>query len=83
MGESPERRAGQDRDLVRMAAIEGDGCEERARRVARAGCELAVARVMGRRAAGNVGGGGLGLFNCSTAGSSLLLYCARVRGAGT
>lgn len=51
MGESPERRAGQDRDLVRMAAIEGDGCEERARNVVRAGCELAAVRVMGRRAA--------------------------------
>ncbi len=40
MGESPERRAGQDRDQMRMAAIEGDECKERERNVARDECEL-------------------------------------------
>ena len=28
VSESPEKHAGQDRDQVRMAAIEGDGSEE-------------------------------------------------------
>src|SRR5579883_970726 len=81
MGESPERRAGQDRDLVRMAAIEGDGCEERARNVVRLGCELEAVGVMGRRAASGAApvslvmwGGGIGLFSCSTDGSSLLHF---------